>query len=98
MFLFFQAEDGIRGVCLSRGLGDVYNGQFLVLAVFALAMGGCSDETGLKIKSISPDSGPAGGGGSVTIHGNGFQAGGAMSVEVYSGYNKARFLRFLDDN
>ncbi len=24
LFFFFQAEDGIRGFCLSRGLGDVY--------------------------------------------------------------------------
>ncbi len=24
---FFQAEDGIRFFCLSRGLGDVYKGQ-----------------------------------------------------------------------
>ena len=26
--LFFQAEDGIRDFCLSRGLGDVYKRQF----------------------------------------------------------------------
>src|SRR5678810_912836 len=26
-FFFFQAEDGIRGFCLSRGLGDVYKRQ-----------------------------------------------------------------------
>mgnify|MGYP000155313835 CR=1 FL=1 len=25
-FFFFQAEDGIRVFCLSRGLGDVYKG------------------------------------------------------------------------
>ncbi|WP_225361263.1 hypothetical protein, partial [Limosilactobacillus reuteri] len=25
--LFFQAEDGIRGLRMSRGLGDVYNRQ-----------------------------------------------------------------------
>ncbi len=24
VFFFFQAEDGIRDFCLSRGLGDVY--------------------------------------------------------------------------
>mgnify|MGYP000087474441 CR=1 FL=1 len=28
-FFFFQAEDGIRGVERSRGLGDVYKGQVL---------------------------------------------------------------------
>ena len=27
-FFFFQAEDGIRDFCLSRGLGDVYKRQF----------------------------------------------------------------------
>src|SRR5674476_888691 len=27
MFFFFQAEDGIRACCLSRGLGDVYKRQ-----------------------------------------------------------------------
>ncbi len=27
MSFFFQAEDGIRYFCLSRGLGDVYKGQ-----------------------------------------------------------------------
>ena len=28
-FFFFQAEDGIRDFCLSRGLGDVYKRQAL---------------------------------------------------------------------
>ena len=27
LFFFFQAEDGIRDFCLSRGLGDVYKRQ-----------------------------------------------------------------------
>ena len=30
-FFFFQAEDGIRDFCLSRGLGDVYKRQLLQL-------------------------------------------------------------------
>ena len=30
-FFFFQAEDGIRDFCLSRGLGDVYKRQFILL-------------------------------------------------------------------
>ncbi len=36
VFFFFQAEDGIRGFCLSRGLGEVYKGQPIELgaAVF----------------------------------------------------------------
>ena len=29
LFFFFQAEDGIRDFCLSRGLGDVYKRQAL---------------------------------------------------------------------
>ncbi|CZS11693.1 hypothetical protein CDFC105_93866 [Clostridioides difficile] len=34
-FFFFQAEDGIRDFCLSRGLGDVYKRQpFSVLSYF----------------------------------------------------------------
>ena len=31
VFFFFQAEDGIRDFCLSRGLGDVYKRQALTL-------------------------------------------------------------------
>ena len=37
MVFFFQAEDGIRGLVRSRGLGDVYKRQqspLLVLEVF----------------------------------------------------------------
>ena len=30
LFFFFQAEDGIRDFCLSRGLGDVYKRQVLL--------------------------------------------------------------------
>ena len=29
-FFFFQAEDGIRDFCLSRGLGDVYKRQVFI--------------------------------------------------------------------
>ena len=29
LFFFFQAEDGIRDFCLSRGLGDVYKRQVI---------------------------------------------------------------------
>ena len=32
MFFFFQAEDGIRDLVRSRGLGDVYKRQLLGLA------------------------------------------------------------------
>ena len=30
LFFFFQAEDGIRGLVRSRGLGDVYKRQVVV--------------------------------------------------------------------
>ena len=33
MFFFFQAEDGIRDLVRSRGLGDVYKRQLLALLV-----------------------------------------------------------------
>ncbi|CZS11798.1 hypothetical protein CDFC105_93918 [Clostridioides difficile] len=36
VFFFFQAEDGIRDFCLSRGLGDVYKRQSIYLAFFSL--------------------------------------------------------------
>ena len=32
LFFFFQAEDGIRDFCLSRGLGDVYKRQTMRMA------------------------------------------------------------------
>ena len=32
-FFFFQAEDGIRDLVRSRGLGDVYKRQCLTLAI-----------------------------------------------------------------
>ena len=36
-FLFFQAEDGIRDLVRSRGLGDVYKRQVLLLALGIIA-------------------------------------------------------------
>ncbi len=36
---FFQAEDGIRDFCLSRGLGDVYKRQRLTTRVSNLRFG-----------------------------------------------------------
>ena len=35
MFFFFQAEDGIRDLVRSRGLGDVYKRQVLTTSVGA---------------------------------------------------------------
>eukprot|EP00828_Plagiopyla_frontata_P004689 TRINITY_DN11762_c0_g1_i1.p1 TRINITY_DN11762_c0_g1~~TRINITY_DN11762_c0_g1_i1.p1 ORF type:complete len:106 (-),score=20.17 TRINITY_DN11762_c0_g1_i1:67-384(-) len=49
MCFFFQAEDGIRDFCLSRGLGDVYkrqivNNQYFVVCfcTSCSTIGGCS--------------------------------------------------------
>ena len=36
VFFFFQAEDGIRDLVRSRGLGDVYKRQLLVFISLAL--------------------------------------------------------------
>ena len=35
LFFFFQAEDGIRDFCLSRGLGDVYKRQIQIYSVYS---------------------------------------------------------------
>ena len=40
LFFFFQAEDGIRDFCLSRGLGDVYKRQ----QVAFLPLGGIKED------------------------------------------------------
>ncbi len=71
----------------------------LLAALLTLALGSiaCDKEKGLKIKSLSPKTGPADGAGSVTIHGNGFKEGGAIGVRIYFGDKKARFLRFEGD-
>ena len=39
-FFFFQAEDGIRDLVLSRGLGDVYKRQVLYLPAVGVLMSG----------------------------------------------------------
>src|SRR5678810_787290 len=39
-FFFFQAEDGIRDFCLSRGLGDVYKRQLVKQRGYATAIFG----------------------------------------------------------
>ena len=70
---------------------------FAALLTLALGSIACDKEKGLKIKSLSPKTGPADGAGSVTIHGNGFKEGGAMGVKIYFGDKKARFLRFEGD-
>ena len=51
MFFFFQAEDGIRDLVRSRGLGDVYKRQALVgervVAGIGAAVGGAGQGDGL---------------------------------------------------
>ena len=42
MFFFFQAEDGIRDLVRSRGLGDVYKRQVLALVLWAAADRTCA--------------------------------------------------------
>ena len=39
VFFFFQAEDGIRDLVRSRGLGDVYKRQLRAHAIRALQIG-----------------------------------------------------------
>ena len=45
MFFFFQAEDGIRDLVRSRGLGDVYKRQVLVPTPLRRLTGGQSKLT-----------------------------------------------------
>ena len=40
VIFFFQAEDGIRDLVRSRGLGDVYKRQFIINAKLFKAIGG----------------------------------------------------------
>ena len=49
---FFQAEDGIRDLVRSRGLGDVYKRQeqkTVVLKVEGMTCGGCSSSVNKKL-------------------------------------------------
>ena len=71
----------------------------LVLVAFVMfSASGCESEKGLKIKSISPKSGPADGQGYVRIHGNGFRDQGNTGITIYFGDRKARFQRFEGDD
>ena len=38
LFFFFQAEDGIRYLVRSRGLGDVYKRQRSILSAFVMLL------------------------------------------------------------
>ena len=51
VFFFFQAEDGIRDLVRSRGLGDVYKRQVITrVAKDALVIGNFSAEDVLVVK------------------------------------------------
>ena len=60
-----------------------------LLAVAAL-VGACEKDPGLRITGIEPNVGPVTGGGTVTVSGSGFQAGGVKGVRVYFGENESR--------
>ena len=69
-----------------------------VTALLLAAGAGCSKKKGLRVTGIEPTSGPAAGNTTVTIHGNGFQEGGAKGVKVYFGDREARVLGFVGDD
>ena len=56
--VFFQAEDGIRDLVRSRGLGDVYKRQLLMSTAAYAADPGVSD-TEIKIGDVNIMTGPA---------------------------------------
>lgn len=57
-----------------------------ILGVAFLGFAGCGEKKeGLRITSIEPKVGPYTGGSLITIHGSGFESGGATGVKVYFG-------------
>src|ERR1051326_2325976 len=67
-------------------------------AVLVVLAAGCKKEKGLRITDIEPKAGPYTGGASVTIHGSGFEEGGAKGVKVYFGDHDAKVLDFQGDD
>ena len=55
LYFFFQAEDGIRDLVRSRGLGDVYKRQALSRAKAASVATGASDERGDMLRDRPPN-------------------------------------------
>lgn len=70
---------------------------YLALFLMFAALSGCSEDKGLRITSISPKTGPHNGGGTVTIHGNGFKEASSLGVKIYFNKREAKFLRFDGD-
>ena len=56
VFFFFQAEDGIRDLVRSRGLGDVYKRQGVGLVTVALHLFIFRSRTPLAIKWLASGS------------------------------------------
>ena len=59
-FFFFQAEDGIRDFCLSRGLGDVYKRQVVNIGaakeiLTTVANGNSLNAINIATSAINPD-------------------------------------------
>lgn len=69
-----------------------------VVGIALVALGGCGDKKkGLRIESIEPKVGPYTGGSLITIHGSGFESGGATGVKVYFGDKIGRRVVFEGD-
>lgn len=82
----------------SMGVPRKLAGILAGLGLLALAATGCSKDEGLKIKRISPKSGPSAGGDPVTIYGSGFQKGGTLDVRVFFGKKRAHVMGFDGDS
>ena len=54
LFFFFQAEDGIRDLVRSRGLGDVYKRQIMRFSCLALGGAGGAKARGAQARPRSP--------------------------------------------
>lgn len=69
-----------------------------ILAVALMALAGCGDKKeGLRINKLEPKVGPYTGGSLITIHGSGFESGGATGVKVYFGDKLGRRVVFEGD-
>lgn len=70
-----------------------------LLAIACLALAGCGDKKeGLRITKLEPKVGPYTGGSLITIHGSGFESGGATGVKVYFGDKLGRRVVFEGDD
>ena len=70
----------------------------LALGLFSFGTFSCGEEKGLRITSVTPDTGPTSGRTLITIGGSGFQKAKSVGVTVYFDKKKADFLRFEGDD